>query len=168
MSLQSAEEVLLMATRVLGPTGSRRRRRFLFVSLLLVACTALFLAGSAQAVHEFTLQLDGDVSTQAYTVQNPANQVDDWGANTCNVAEHPVPPGPACATGIAGQTDTAHSIFLASRNAAGTTESVAANPATVGASKAFDSANFQRDFESGAGCTLNSTSTTRCSADDTT
>jgi len=133
-----------------------------------VACTALFLAGSAQAVHEFTLQLDGDVSTQAYTVQNPANQVDDWGANTCNVAEHPVPPGPACATGIAGQTDTAHSIFLASRNAAGTTESVAANPATVGASKAFDSANFQRDFESGAGCTLNSTSATRCSADDTT
>ena len=56
-----------MATRVLGPTGSRRRRRFLFASLILVACTALFMAGSAQAVHEFVFQLDGEVSTQAYT-----------------------------------------------------------------------------------------------------
>jgi hypothetical protein len=166
MSLQSAEEDQVMATRILGPTGSRRRRRFLFVSLLLVACTALVLAGSAQAVHEFSLQLDGDVSTHAYTVQDPAVQIDDWGANTCNVAD--TTPPPACVTGIAGQTDTAHSIFLASRNAAGTTESVAPNPATVGTGKAFDSANFQRDFQSGAGCTLVSTSTTRCSADETT
>jgi hypothetical protein len=38
----------------------------------------------------------------------------------------------------------------------------------VGSTKAFDAASFQRDFESGAGCTLNSTSTTRCGADDTT
>jgi hypothetical protein len=51
---------------------------------------------------------------------------------------------------------------------AGTTESVAANPATVGTGKAFDAANFKRDFESGASCALNSTSTTRCGADDTT
>jgi hypothetical protein len=163
-----------MATRVLGPTGSRRRRRFLFVSLLLVACTALFLAGSAQAVHEFSMQLDGDVSTHAYTVNDATKQVDDWGANACNVADTPVPPGPACATGILGQTDTAHSIFLASRNVAGTTESVAPNSATVGAAKAFDSASFQRDFESNATCPttsaigLSSTSTNRCSGDDTT
>jgi hypothetical protein len=152
-----------MATRVLGPTGSRRRRRFLFVSLLLVACTALVLAGSARAVHEFSLQLDGDVSTHAYTVP-ASNPPDDWGANTCNVADS-TPPS-SCVTGIAGQTDTAHSIFLASRT--GTTESVDPNPATVGTGKAFDSANFQRDFESGASCALNSTSTTRCNSDDTT
>ena len=155
-----------MATRILGPTGSKRRKRFLLVSLLLVACTALVLAGSAQAVHEFSLQLDGDVSTHAYTVNDSGVQVDDWGANTCNVADTTLPA--TCATGIAGQTDTAHSLFLASRNLAGTIESVDPNPATVGIGKAFDSASFQRDFESGAGCTLSSTSTTRCGADDTT
>src|SRR5689334_6497153 len=166
IALQSAEEDQLMAERVLGPTGSRRRRRFLFVSLLLVACTALVLAGSAQAVHEFSLQLDGDVSTHAYTVNDPSKQIDDWGANTCNVAD--TTPPATCTTGIAGQTDTTHSIFLASRNAAGTTESVLPNPATVGTAKAFDAASFQRDFESGASCTLSSTSTTRCAADDTT
>jgi len=153
-----------MATRILGPTGSKRRKRFLLVSLLLVACTALVLAGSAQAVHEFALQLDGDVSTHAYTVNDPSKQLYDWGANPCNVADS-TPPS-SCVTGIAGQTDLAHSIFVASRNAAGTTESVNPNPATV--PSVFDSANFQRDFESGAGCTLNSTSTTRCGADDTT
>jgi hypothetical protein len=168
-----------MATRVLGPTGSRRRRRFLFVSLLLVACTALVLAGSAQAVHEFSLQLDGDVSTHAYTVPN-TNPPLDWGANTCNVADTPVPPGPACPTGVAGQTDLAHSIFNVVRPDPATcnsatppvctanTEGVIANSTNVGAAKAFDAASFQRDFRSGANCTLNSTSTTRCNNDTTT
>ena len=49
-----------MATKILGPTGSRRRRRFLLVPILLVACTALFLIGSAQAVHDLQFQLDGN------------------------------------------------------------------------------------------------------------
>jgi hypothetical protein len=50
-----------MATRVLGPTGSKRRRRFLLVPILLVACTALFVIGGAQAVHdENVFQLDGN------------------------------------------------------------------------------------------------------------
>jgi prealbumin domain-containing protein len=39
-----------MATRVFGPTGSRRRRRFLFVPALLVVATALFLVASASGV----------------------------------------------------------------------------------------------------------------------
>ncbi len=40
-----------MTQRVLGPTGSKRRRRFLFVPILAVACTALFYIAGAQAVH---------------------------------------------------------------------------------------------------------------------
>jgi len=39
-----------MATRVLGPTGSKRRKRFLFVPALLVVATALFLVASASGV----------------------------------------------------------------------------------------------------------------------
>jgi hypothetical protein len=39
-----------MAARILGPTGSRRRKRFLFVPALLVVATALFLVASASGV----------------------------------------------------------------------------------------------------------------------
>jgi hypothetical protein len=39
-----------MATRVLGPTGSKRSKRFLFVPALLVVATALFLVASASGV----------------------------------------------------------------------------------------------------------------------
>jgi hypothetical protein len=38
-----------MATRILGPTGSRRRRRFLFVPVLVVALVAFFVIAGAQA-----------------------------------------------------------------------------------------------------------------------
>jgi hypothetical protein len=84
-----------MATRILGPTGSKRRKRFLLVPILLVACTAMFVVGGAQAVHDSgVFQLDGnavagDNSTPAMptatedagnicaafaqTVTNPAN-----------------------------------------------------------------------------------------------
>src|SRR5881296_3800990 len=117
MSLQSAEEVFVMATRVLGPTGSRRRRRFLLVSLLLVSCAALFLAGSAQAVHAFQFQLDGDVSTHAYTT--PGGQTYDWGANAGNVAD---------STGTAAQTDLAHSIFKVVNTANGSPRPVGTPP----------------------------------------
>ena len=53
-----------MATRILGPTDSRRRRRFLLVPLLAVGLAALFLTAGAQAVHEIgVFQLDGNAST---------------------------------------------------------------------------------------------------------
>ena len=39
-----------MATRILGPTGSKRRKRFLFVPALLVVATALVLVASASGV----------------------------------------------------------------------------------------------------------------------
>ena len=41
-----------MAKRMMGPKGSTRRRRFLFVPLLLAACIALFVVAGAQAVHD--------------------------------------------------------------------------------------------------------------------
>src|SRR5438094_844254 len=50
MSLESAEEDQVMATRILGPTGSRRRKRFLFLPALLVVLTALLVIGSAQGL----------------------------------------------------------------------------------------------------------------------
>jgi hypothetical protein len=47
-------------TRVIGPTGSRRRRRFLIVPILCISALALFLIGSAQAVHDLDFELDGN------------------------------------------------------------------------------------------------------------
>src|SRR5256885_2225211 len=53
-----------MTQRVLGSTGSRRRRRFLFVPFLVAACTALFLVAGAQAVRDTgSFELDGNATT---------------------------------------------------------------------------------------------------------
>jgi len=160
-----------MATRILGPTGSKRRRRFLLVPILLVACTALLFVGSAQAVHDLTFQLDGDVSLQCFPAGAPGSgtnvpcqsQVNDWGGNTSNSTF----------------ADSGNGLFVVSHPTTAT-EKVCPNPAlvvvdptvqtgcTASTSGAFSAASFTRDFESGAGCTLNSTSTTFCTGDDTT
>jgi len=139
-----------MATRVLGPTGSRRRRRFLFVSLLLVACTALFLAGSAQAVHDLAFQLDGETTSTAYSPPPNSNPAFDWN-DIFNVTNNaPVPPA----------TDG--------------TQTVSVNSNNVGSGKTFDAASFTRDFETNATCPttsdigLKSLSTNFCTGDDTT
>src|SRR3954447_7702053 len=53
-----------MTERVLGPTGSVRRRRFLFWPILMAACTALFFVAGAQAVHDTgSFELDGNATT---------------------------------------------------------------------------------------------------------
>src|SRR5215217_6027443 len=53
-----------MAKRMMGPKGSTRRRRFLFVPILLAACTALFVVAGAQAVHDTgSFELDGNATT---------------------------------------------------------------------------------------------------------
>ena len=41
-----------MTERVIGPTGSKRRRRFMLGPLLLVAACALMFTAGAQAVHD--------------------------------------------------------------------------------------------------------------------
>src|SRR4051812_43276261 len=69
-----------MAERILGETGSKRRRRFhvLFLPLLLAAAVALFTAGSALAVHDIAFQLDGDVSASTTTSVGGSTQTLDW------------------------------------------------------------------------------------------
>src|SRR5262245_48028974 len=67
-----------MTQRVLGPTGSRRRRRFLIVPMLLVAATALLLVGAAQAVHDETFQLDGNIAAGPPTNLSGNSQAFDW------------------------------------------------------------------------------------------
>lgn len=44
-----------MTRAILGPTGSRRRRRFLLAPIIMVALAAVFFAGGAQAVHDDNL-----------------------------------------------------------------------------------------------------------------
>jgi hypothetical protein len=73
-----------MAERILGPTGSRRRRRFLFVPMLLVSAVALMFVAGAQAVHDEVFQLDGDVVASTTTTVPPGptppaeTQLFDW------------------------------------------------------------------------------------------
>ena len=67
-----------MTQRVLGPTGSKRRRRFLIVPLLVIAAAALLLVGAAQAVHDETFQLDGDVLASTTTNNGGHPQSFDW------------------------------------------------------------------------------------------
>ncbi len=71
-----------MATRILGPTGSKRRKRFLLVPILLVACTALFVVGGAQAVHELGVyQLDGNAKQADNSTPPMPNQAGAEDAN---------------------------------------------------------------------------------------
>ena len=134
-----------MATRILGPTGSRRRRRFLLVPMLLVACTALLLIGNAQAVHDLQFQLDGNARA------SECGKTPDGGpsgANACTV-----------------QVYDWDSIF----NADTTVKSLVSDTNSVG----FTTAAFNRDFgvrvTAQNNCSLtNTTSTTYCTADTTT
>jgi hypothetical protein len=62
-----------MTERILGPTESRRRRRFLLAPIFLVAVVALFLTTGAQAVHDLGLfELDRNAQNDG------AVAGDDW------------------------------------------------------------------------------------------
>ena len=81
-----------MTERVLGPTGSRRRRRFLFVPMLLVSAVALMFVAGAQAVHGEAFQLDGDVDHTTTTTVGGVTQTVDWDSLfDANGAELPPP-----------------------------------------------------------------------------
>ena len=67
-----------MTERLLGPTGSRKRRRFLLVPLCLVVLVALLVVGGAQAVHDEDFQLDGDVDATTTTSIGGTTQAVDW------------------------------------------------------------------------------------------
>jgi hypothetical protein len=49
-----------MTERILGPTGSRRRKRWLGVPVALILALGLLFVASAQAVHDEKFQLDGN------------------------------------------------------------------------------------------------------------
>jgi hypothetical protein len=115
---------------------------------------AVIFIPSAFAVHEQAFELDGDVSALAYSPVN-ANQVDDWGGN--------------CAGNDATtQACQANGLFHVADDNTANTETVSNNSALIGAGKTFGAASFVRDFRSGSGCTLNSTSTTFCTSDTST
>jgi hypothetical protein len=65
-----------MATRVLGRTGSRRRRRLTLAPILAVALLALLIAAGAQAVHdEGLMQLDGNAT---FSPDSTPSAAEDW------------------------------------------------------------------------------------------
>lgn len=69
-----------MTERVLGPTGSRRRRRFMVGPLLLMAVLALMFTSGAQAVHLISVfELD------ANAIEDGSAAADDW-ASVFNLA----------------------------------------------------------------------------------
>src|SRR5436853_4350779 len=79
-----------MARKVIGPTGSRRRRwLFLCTSAVAIAMAVIFIP-SAFAVHDLGFQLDGEVSTHAYSPVNAANQLYDWGNNSVGGSSSPL------------------------------------------------------------------------------
>jgi len=78
--MESAEEDQVMATRILGPTGSKRRKRFLFLPILLVALSALFVIGGAQAVHNENFFELGPSGSAPYTATTATNILGDGNA----------------------------------------------------------------------------------------
>ena len=63
-------------TTIIGPTGSRRRRRFLFAPILAVALVALLLTAGAQAVHDNGfMQLDRNAYT---SIDSTITALEDW------------------------------------------------------------------------------------------
>jgi hypothetical protein len=141
-----------MAEKILGPHGSKRRKRFLWVPALLIACIALFAVGSAQAVHDLGFQLDGDVSNACPT-GSPA-------------------PLPLCTS---SQKDWADLFTVTDTlTPAPGTEAVTNSSVIDSVNGPFTTATFKRDFETGSSTAvcnasgLNSLSTTFCTGDDTT
>ena len=67
-----------MTERILGETGSRRRRRLLVLPVLVVACTALFVISGAQAVHlDGFFELDNNAISETDVPDTTSDGV-DW------------------------------------------------------------------------------------------
>src|SRR5262249_31110350 len=94
-SHRGGEETKL-ARKVIGPTGSRRRRWiFLCATALAIAMAVLFVP-SALAVHDEAFQLDGDVLASTQTNIGPNGpQLYDWSSmfDANGVTQSPLPTG---------------------------------------------------------------------------
>ncbi len=67
-----------MARKVIGPTGSRRRRwLFLCTSAVAIAMAVIFIP-SAFAVHDLAFQLDGETTSTAYSPPPGSSPAYDW------------------------------------------------------------------------------------------
>ena len=67
-----------MTQKILGPEGSKRRKRFWLVPMLAALFAVVFCVAGAQAVHDTgRFQLDGDAATGTNTADTPA-ATDDW------------------------------------------------------------------------------------------
>src|SRR4051812_16266708 len=65
-------------TRMLGPAGSRRRRRSLLGALATFLLLTVVIVPSALAVHDLNFQLDGDVLASTGTTIGGNTQALDW------------------------------------------------------------------------------------------
>ena len=65
-------------TRIVGPPGSRRRRRFLAIPVLLTMMVGLLFIGTAAAVHDEDFQLDGNVLSGPDGTVGGTTQEFDW------------------------------------------------------------------------------------------
>ena len=99
-----------MTERMLGPTGSPRRRRWLGLPIVLVTLMALFWIAGAQAVHDVgVFELDGNAITEG-----GAGLSDDWDRVCFQVV------GTGCtatvgttgATGVSFDTDPANATIF--------------------------------------------------------
>jgi hypothetical protein len=68
---------MMRKSRIVGPTGNRRRRRFLLVPTLVLAAFALFLTASAQAIHDDNLFELGPSATPPTNATNATNILGD-------------------------------------------------------------------------------------------
>jgi hypothetical protein len=139
-----------MAEKILGPAGSKRRKRFLWVPALLIACTALFVIGNAQAVHDLQFQLDGNADTSCGT-------------------------GPNCKTSGTGAGQIYDWSSLFTTNAQGTPVAVDTSVVKASNTVGFTNATFTRDFKTkqsahGAAstCSITDTGLNFCNSDDST
>ena len=67
-----------MTERLIGETGSRKRRRFLLLPVVLIAFVSLFVITAAQAVHGEEFQLDGNTLASLGTNVGGSAQDFDW------------------------------------------------------------------------------------------
>ena len=75
-----------MTERLIGETGSRKRRRFLILPVLVIAFISLFVIAAAQAVHDHVFQLDGETTSTAYSSPGSVDWNDLFNADGSNAS----------------------------------------------------------------------------------